>query len=309
MPRMQKNSRSAAAAPVEHPWSGAFVDYLRSECGLADNTVMAYRRDLRRFNQWLNGRAIQQLTIRDLADYASWLHEQSLAPATIARHIVSLKMFFRFLQLEGALKKNHVELLGSPKLWERVPHVLSPQAVERLLTGPRLIDPYWRRDRAMLELLYATGCRASEASDMRMEDLKLAEGHCRCHGKGDKQRIVPLGQRAISALEDYFQNERPLLAAKAASPPSWVLLSRSGRRLRREAVWELLKKYAARAGFSDITPHTLRHSFATHLLAGGADLRHVQELLGHSSISTTQVYTHVDHTRLKATHKKFHPRA
>ncbi len=291
----------------------AFVEYSAGECHLAENTVVAYHRDLKRFMQWLDGRNIPKLSIRDLADYATWLHDQRLGPATIARHLVSLKLFFRYLQLEGLLRDNLAELLGSQKLWERVPRVLSPQQIDRLLAAPTRRDPHWRRDRAMLELLYATGCRASELSGLKLPDLHLDEGYCVCHGKGDKQRIVLLGGRAVESVQTYFEQDRPALVARVAesgpSPP-WVLLSYRGRRLRRERIWELLKRYAARVGApTNVSPHTLRHSFATHMLAGGADLRQVQEMLGHASIATTQIYTHVDHSRLKAVHKQFHPRA
>ncbi len=162
----------------------------------------------------------------------------------------------------------------------------------------------------MLELLYATGCRASELSHLRVQDLHLAESFCMCEGKGNKQRLTPLGRAAKEALQQYLEHERPLLAAAASTSPPWLLLSRRGRRLRREAIWELVKKYAVRAGVpATISPHTLRHSFATHLLAGGADLRQVQEMLGHASIQTTQIYTHVDQSRLKKVHRQFHPRA
>ncbi len=288
----------------------AFAAYAAGECHLAENTVAAYRRDLRRFYQWLAGREISSLSIRDLADYAAWLYGQQLAPASIARHLVSLKVFFRYLQLEGVLKENFAELLGSQKLWQRVPRVLSPQQIDRLFQCPHEGDPYWRRDRAMLELLYATGCRASELSNLRMRDLHLAEGYCVCRGKGDKQRIVPIGGRAIAAVRAYFDHERGQLAAGRSSPADWVLLSYRGRRVRRERIWELLKRYARRVGApAEISPHTLRHSFATHVLSGGADLRQVQEMLGHASIATTQIYTHVDAARLKAVHRKFHPRA
>jgi len=293
-------------------WSAAFVDYLRSECHLADNTVVAYQRDVRRFQQWLAsaGKQILGLNIRDLSDFVAWLHAEELAPASIARHIVALRMFFRYLQLEGILRDNLAELLGSQKLWERVPVVLSPQMVARFLEAPRPYDAFWRRDRAMLELLYATGCRASELSNLRMQDIHLADSFCMCHGKGGKQRLVPLGRAAKEAVLEYIENERSNLAAHAPSPPEWLLLSRRGRRLRREAIWELVKRYAARVGAPpSISPHTLRHSFATHVLAGGADLRQVQEMLGHASIQTTQVYTHVDQSRLKKVHRQFHPRA
>jgi len=290
-------------------WIDAFADYLRSECHLAENTILAYTRDLRRFDLWLGRRDARQLTIQDLADYAAWLQSEGLAPASLARHLVSLKMFFRFLQLENILEENVAELLGSQRLWQRVPHVLTPQMISRLLSAPGEGDRYWRRDRALLELLYATGCRASELSSLGQRDTHLSEGYCLCHGKGDKQRIVPLGKRAIAAVRDYLQEERPALAIAAAKPPSWLLLSRRGRRLRREVIWELLKKYARRIGApASVSPHTLRHSFATHLLAGGADLRQVQEMLGHANITTTQIYTHVDPSRLKKIHRQFHPR-
>lgn len=309
---MHKRIRTppVAAACPEHPWVTAFADYLRIECHLADNTVIAYRRDLKRFYEWLAGRKVQALSVRDLADYAGWLHAQKLAPASLGRHLVSLKLFFRYLQLEGTLKDNHVELLGSQKLWQRVPKVLPPELIDRLLAAPRTSDSCWRRDRAMLELLYATGCRASELSTLKLCDVHLDGSYCLCHGKGDKERLVPLGQRAIAAVKDYLEHERPALAAKTSSAQPWLLLSRRGQRLRRERIWELIKEYARRAGApASVSPHTLRHSFATHVLAGGADLRQVQEMLGHASIATTQIYTHVDPSRLKAVHKKFHPRA
>ncbi len=293
-------------------WGAAFLDYIRSECHLAENTVAAYQRDIRRFQQWLStvGLTIPNLGIRELSDFVAWLHEQDLAPASIARHIVALRMFFRYLQLEGVLQHNLAELLGSQKLWQRVPEILSPTMVQQFLEAPARYDTYWRRDRAMLELLYATGCRASELSNLRLCDVHLADSYCMCHGKGNKQRLTPLGRVAKEAVQDYLDNERPKLAAAAHGPTEWLLLSRSGRRLRREAIWEIVKKYAARAGLpASISPHTLRHSFATHLLAGGADLRQVQEMLGHASIQTTQIYTHVDQSRLKKIHQQFHPRA
>jgi integrase/recombinase XerD len=290
-------------------WIDSFVDYLRSECHLAANTVAAYHRDMRRFYGWLAGRRVPQLSIQELADYAGWLHQHKLAPASIARHLASLRIFFRYLQLEGLLTENLAELLGSQKLWERVPHVLSPAMVEVLLESPQPGEPLWRRDRALLELLYATGCRASEISNLRLQDVHLDEAYCKCKGKGDKERIVPLGRRAILAVRDFLARERPTLVAHRQPPPAWLLVSRRGLRLRRERIWELFKRHAARVGIAaDMSPHTLRHSFATHLLSGGADLRQVQEMLGHASIATTQIYTHVDPARLKAVHKQFHPR-
>ncbi len=309
-PLRKKPQPEIAKPAAEHPWLASFIGYLTNECHLAENTVLAYRRDLRRFFAWLERRSVLDLTIQQLADYAAWLGKQSLAPASVARHLVSLKIFYRYLQLEGAVRDNLAELLGSTKLWQRIPQVLSPSVVNTLLEAPLEREPHWRRDRAMLELLYATGCRASELSSLRQRDVHLTDGFCICHGKGDKQRIVPLGRRAVEAVRNYVEKERPTSAARATSPPEWLLLSSRGQHLSRERIWELVKKFVARAGApSDVSPHTLRHSFATHMLAGGADLRQVQELLGHASIATTQIYTHVDHERLKAIHRKFHPRA
>ncbi len=310
-PRRKLPKPSAVVAgAVTGRWIESFVDYSRSECHLSANTVTAYHRDLRRFYKWLAGRRIAELSIRDLADYAGWLNRRKLAPASVARHIASLRMFFRYLQLEGLLEDNLAELLGSQKLWERVPHVLSAGMVERLLEAPRPGEPHWRRDRALLELLYATGCRASEISNLKLLDAHLDDGYCLCRGKGDKERMVPLGRRAILAVRDYLAKERPALVAHVSPAPKWLLVSRRGLRLRRERIWELFKRYGARAEIAaEMSPHTLRHSFATHLLSGGADLRQVQEMLGHASIATTQIYTHVDPARLKAVHKQFHPRA
>jgi integrase/recombinase XerD len=181
--------------------------------------------------------------------------------------------------------------------------------IDKLLVAPMPYDGLWRRDRALLELLYATGCRASEVSNLKQEDIHLKEGFCLARGKGEKERLVPLGRRAVEAIEVYLAEERPGLIRNAEAAPRWLLLSRRGKRLRRERIWELVKQYALRSGApSSMSPHTLRHSFATHLLAGGVDLRQVQEMLGHASIRTTQIYTHVDPTRLKQVHRQFHPR-
>jgi integrase/recombinase XerD len=308
--RKEIKPRRVAAAENAARWRESFVRYLRSECHLADNTVQAYDRDLRRFLEWLGNRRIEGLSVSDLSGYPAWLIQQELAPASVSRHVVSLKVFFRYLQLESILSENQAELLGTQKLWQRVPTVLSPDDVEALVTAPKPPHPWPRRDRAMLELLYATGCRVSELSNLKLRDLHLDERYCVCHGKGDKQRVVPLGKKAIEAVQEYMARERPTLAARQSTPSVFLLLSTRGARLRRERIWELIKKYAKQAGCPpDLSPHTLRHSFATHLLAGGADLRQVQEMLGHASIATTQIYTHVDHSRLKKVHATFHPRA
>ncbi len=286
------------------------MSYLKNECHLAENTVAAYHRDIKRFSLWLNRRHIQSVSVQDLSDYAGWLADKELAPASISRHLVSLKLFLRYLQLEGVLRENAAELLGSRKLWQRIPEVMPPDMVDQFLRAPRKSDSFGYRDRALLELLYATGCRASEMSHLKVQDVHLKDGFCICHGKGDRQRMVPLGESAVAAVETYLARQRGVLAAAAPRPPEWLLLSRRGRRLRREAIWDLVKKYATRIGAPPaVSPHTLRHSFATHLLAGGADLRQVQELLGHANITTTQIYTHVDTSRLRRVHRQFHPRA
>ncbi len=268
----------------------AFRHYLQSERGLARNTILAYGRDLDRFAQWVAGGALKDYLrpgVRELSHYLSYLRDEGLAPPSAARHLVALKMFYRFLRLEERVEHSAVELLSSPALWERIPQVLSPESVGKLLAAPLATDRYYLRDRALLETLYA---------------------FCKCFGKGSKQRVVPLGRPAVDALRAYLCELRPRLVRAAADVP-WVFVSRGGRALTREMLWVLVKKYVARAGVNPrVSPHTLRHSFATHLLAGGADLRTVQELLGHANIRTTQHYTHVDRDRLKAIHRKFHPR-
>lgn len=289
----------------------AFTAYLRAECHLSENTVAAYGRDIRRFMNWLGNRRIPNLNIRELADYPAWLQKEAqLAPSSISRHLVGLKMFLRYLQLENVVRENVAELLGSPKLWQRVPHVLSPPLVDALLNAPRTGAPLWRRDRAALEILYATGARASEAANLKLRDVHLDRKFCMCSGKGGKERLTPLSDAAVACIREYMEHERPQLAGKAPVNPPWLLLTSRGMRMRRERIWELIKRYAAKVGAPpEVSPHTLRHSFATHLLSGGADLRQVQEMLGHASITTTQIYTHVDPTRLKQVHKSFHPRA
>ena len=288
----------------------AFIDYLQSECHLSPNTVQAYGRDMKRFFEWLGSKSIPKLTISQLSDYVAWLSKFELSASSIARNIVALRMFFKYLQLEGVLVDNHAELLGSQKLWERVPEVISPTAIDHFLAAPKPDHPLYQRDRAILEILYATGCRVSEVAGLKLRDLKLAKRYLKCHGKGNKQRMAPLNPPAVKAIEQYLNKLRPGLASMKIEDPDWLFLSRTGRKLRREAIWELVKKYAAIAGISPQTsPHTFRHSFATHLLAGGADLRQVQEMLGHSSIATTQIYTHVDQSRLKKVHQQYHPRA
>jgi integrase/recombinase XerD len=286
----------------------AFRHYLQSERGMSDNTVQAYGRDLDRFAKWcalVRFAEYDKPTLKDLARYLSFLHDEELAPPSVARHLVALKMFYRFLRLEERADASAVDLLGSPKLWERIPQVLPPTAVEELLKAPVAGDRFYLRDRAMLETLYATGCRASEVVGLRLADVYLDAGFCRCFGKGSKQRVVPLGRPAVEAIRAYLAEGR----TSGLRTPDLLFVSKSGRPLTRIHLWALVKKYCKRAGLpATVSPHTLRHSFATHMLAGGADLRSVQELLGHASIRTTQHYTHIDRDRLKAIHRQFHPR-
>jgi len=289
----------------------AFRNYLKAERGMAENTVIAYSHDLDRYSTWFalsNMADYRAPTIGELGNYIGFLRDEKLAPASIARHLVALKMFYRFLKMEERIVSSTVELLSSPALWERIPQILSPEAVDRLLSAPQPGDRFFQRDRAILETLYATGCRASEVVGLKLADLYLDSSFCRCLGKGSKQRIVPLGRASINALRSYLGESRPELTQDPQA--IWVFVSRGGKQLTREMLWVIVKKYARRTGLPNkVSPHTLRHSFATHLLSGGADLRTVQELLGHSSIGTTQIYTHVDRDRIKAIHKKFHPRA
>lgn len=284
----------------------AFRQFLTAERGLATNTTVSYGRDLDRFAGWVAGGGLADYRspkLAELSQYLGFLHEEQLAPASRARHLVALKMFYRFLRLEERADPAAVELLSSPTLWERIPHVLSPEAVDKLLASPRAADRFFVRDKAILETLYATGGRASEVVGLEMSNVNLDAAYCRCVGKGNKHRIVPLNAPAVAALRLYVGETRPAVDSR------WLFVSRSGKRLSREMLWVIVKKYARRAGLSGkVSPHTLRHSFATHLLSGGADLRAVQELLGHASIRTTQIYTHVDRERLKKIHKQFHPR-
>lgn len=312
--RLREQGRGATAEPVASvsgDWHQKFTDYLRSECHLAENTVAAYGRDLKKLLTWLGSNSLSRLKLADLSEFIAVLQKDKLAPSSISRAIVATRMFFKYLQLEGVVRDNPTELLATQKMWQRIPKVLTPAAVDRFLAAPKRYDAQGQRDRAILELLYATGCRVSEVSNLLLANVHLKEGYCQVEGKGSKQRMVPIGGRAVTAVTDYLQNVRPrLVGSRDPATVPWLILSRSGRRLRREAIWELVKRYALRVDIDPaISPHTLRHSFATHLLGGGADLRQIQEMLGHASIQTTQIYTQVETSRLKRIHTQFHPRA
>lgn len=286
-----------------------FLHYIRHERALRENTIAAYRRDLRDFSLWLGLRHCVSQDIRSLSEYFTHLHRKGLSLASISRQIATLRTFYRYLQLEGIIQESPADMITSGRRDDRMPSVLSVSQVDRLLAGPDGSTAQGLRDKVLLELLYATGCRASEVSNMTISDLHMNESFCICKGKGGKERVVPLGQRALLAMSQWVREIRPMFATLQSPPSPWAILSSRGNKLSRMRIWEIVRLHADRTGIpTDIGPHTLRHSFATHLVAGGVDLRHVQEMLGHASIATTQRYTHVDGERLRKVHKRFHPR-
>ena len=287
-----------------------FLDYLVVECGLAENSVKAYRRDLAHFCAYLAARKKPEfgaVKARDIVGFLTHEKARGLSANSISRALAAIRMLFKFLAVEDKIPKNVASTLQSPHLWRRLPNVLDVGDVEALLEAPDTSKPLGIRDRAIIEVMYATGARVSETADLTLDGVNFDFGFLRCFGKGAKERVVPIGRRAVEALKEYIRLARPKLDRNGSR---LLFLSRSGKRLSRESIWARVKRYALMAGLrKKVSPHTLRHSFATHLLQGGADLRAVQEMLGHSSIASTQIYTHVDKNRLKWVHKKFHPRA
>jgi len=290
--------------------SEAFTDFLAFDRGLADRTVEAYRRDLDRFIEFLRGAGRarpDQVDYDDVREYVYFLHSQGLAASSIRRAQSSLRAYFGFLLLEGVLQTDPTERMDTPRVARTLPDVLSPGEVERLIEAPDSTRAVYWRDRAILEVLYGAGLRVSELTGLKLGDVDRAEGLVRVMGKGSKERIVPLGGAASRALDRYLRQVRPNL--ERGEGHGRVFLNARGGPLSRVSVWNLVKESARRAGIDDkISPHTLRHSFATHLLEGGADLVVVQELLGHADISTTQIYTHLDREYLREVHRSFHPR-
>jgi len=288
----------------------SFLTHVRVEKGLSSNTVSAYRRDLAKFNEFAQKRklSLEAVTRDGLVDFLAGLYRQKLESKTVARHLVTLRNFFRFAQIQELIAKDPSVNLESPKIRRSLPGYLRLEEVERLLVQPDAKTPLGLRDRAMLEVLYSAGLRVSELVGLRVTDLDTKVGCVRCIGKGDKERIVPVGKKALGMVEKYLRDARPKLLGKAAGSPT-LFVNRRGGALSRVGVWKILSSYGRRAGLRvALTPHMLRHSFATHLLENGADLRVIQELLGHASISTTEVYTHVAGNRLREVHRKFHPR-
>jgi len=285
-----------------------FINHLTVERGLADNTIESYSRDLIRFLQFLKSKKISPLRVTQdhIMDYMGSL-EGVLSVRSAARNLSAVKIFFRFLVSDGKIKSSPARLLESPKLPQRLPVVLTHHEVERLLSQPDVSNPRGHRDKAMLELLYATGLRVSELVGLKVSDINLEAGYVRTIGKGSKERMVPMGEKAMKALKDYLSDGRTGLLKKRRCPN--LFLNPRGQSITRQGFWKIIKKYGMLAGISkEITPHSLRHSFASHLLEGGADLRAVQVMLGHADISSTQIYTHVTRERLKQIHEKYHPR-
>ena len=291
----------------------SFLTHVRVEKGLSSNTVVAYRRDLLKFDAFAKKRklALKDVSRDDLVDFLASLYRQKLESRTVARHLVTLRNFFRFAQIQELIVEDPTIHLESPKIRRSLPGYLRIEDVEKLLLLPDEKTPMGLRDRTMLEVLYSTGLRVSELTSLRVMDLDRAAGHLRCIGKGNKERIVPIGRKAIALVDRYLRDARPLLLGKGSVANSNVLfLNRRGGAFSRVGVWKILSAYGRQAGLRvRLTPHMLRHSFATHLLERGADLRSVQLMLGHSDISTTQIYTHVVEERLKAIYKAHHPRA
>ena len=286
-----------------------YSDYLAVEKGLAANSLNSYSFDLKKFFDYLDRTRKDLLRVKE-SDLVGFIHEQAqsgLSPRSLARMISSLKSLFKFLVLENYLKKDPAQGLSSPALWLNLPRVLTVEEVEALLEKPDLKTPQGIRDRAILEIMYGSGLRVSELVSLELKDIRLNQGFLICKGKGNKERIVPLNRSSIRWLKAYLSEVRPSWD-RFSSPV--LFLTRRGRAFTRQGIWKILKTYGQAAGLRDrIHPHVLRHSFATHLLERGADLRAVQMLLGHSQITTTQIYTHVSRERLKQIYDRFHPRA
>jgi integrase/recombinase XerD len=291
----------------------AFLTHVRVERGLSANTVTAYRRDLVKFDDFAKKRklTLESVSRDNLVEFLASLYRQKLESRTVARHLVTLRNFFRFAQLQELISSDPSLNLESPKIRRSLPGYLRLEEIERLLAQPDDKTPLGLRDHAMLDVLYSTGLRVSELISLRVMDLDTAVGCIRCIGKGDKERIVPIGKKALALAERYLRDARPKLIGKGKQALATTLfINRRGAPLSRVGVWKILSAYGRKAGLrSSLTPHMLRHSFATHLLERGADLRSVQLMLGHSDISTTQIYTHVVEERLKQIYKAHHPRA
>lgn len=288
----------------------SFINYLIVECGLSRNTILSYKRDLLTFATFLLSKKISDLhRVRPdtITSFIISEKQRGLSINSITRALVSIRMLYKFLLSEGKLQKNPLTSIDSPKLWKKLPEVFPPYEIDKLLSVPNIKTKLGIRNKAILEILYATGARVSEVAAIHIDWINLEYGYVKCRGKGSKERIVPVGTKAIEAVKTYISFARPKI--KNCQDSTYLFLSKSGKPLRRENIWVIVKNCATKAGIHQhISPHKLRHSFATHLLENGADLRSVQEMLGHINISTTQIYTHVSKQHLKTIHHQFHPR-
>lgn len=289
-----------------------FLNYLSVERGLARNTIFSYRTDLKKFSFFLKERgeaSVNNVTREDIRNFLMDLKNKKLSVNSIARNLVSIKSFFKYLVNEKITKDDIAAVLDAPKLWKRLPDTLNIKEVDKIILKANVKNKQGLRDRAILEVLYGTGMRVSEVVTLKLRDINFEVGFLKCKGKGQKERIVPFGGKAQAAISRYLKKARPKFILKKRDVPE-IFLSRLGRSISRVSIWKMIKAYTRKANIKkNITPHTLRHSFATHMLEGGADLRVVQELLGHADISTTQVYTHINKDRLKSIHHKYHPRS
>ena len=287
-----------------------FIDFMEVERGVSLNTIQAYRRDIEKFVSYLRSvkKDLAKADRKEILDFMMSLKNKGLSATTIARNLASLKTFWKFLVMERIVPENVAAVIETPKTWKTIPDVLNRQEVEKLLSAPSRKGMTGVRDKAILELMYATGLRVSEVKDLKKVNVNLEAGFVKCSGKGGKERVVPLGRVARDAVAKYIDGARRKLSRKIED--DHLFLSKLGKCLSRQSIWKMIQKYAKQTGIKKhITPHTLRHSFATHLLEGGAELRGVQEMLGHADISTTQIYTHINKDKLRKVHEKYHPRA
>jgi len=286
-----------------------FLDAIWAERGLSENTLKAYRADLLALNQRLEGRKVDlvRVTRADLLEYISWRVDGGAKPRSTARQLSSFRRFFRYLLREGVIAEDPTTQIAMPKIGRTLPQSLTEEEVEALLAAPVVSDPLGHRDRAMLELLYATGVRVSELINLKLSQVNLNQGVLRIIGKGDRERLIPLGDEAQDWVKKFIDGPRVKILLERQT--EYLFPTGRGDRMTRQAFWHIIKRYAKKAGIGKkLSPHTVRHAFATHLLNNGADLRVVQLLLGHSDVSTTQIYTHVARERMKELHSRHHPR-
>jgi integrase/recombinase XerD len=293
---------------MNHEFIDSFIEYLVVERSSPENTITAYENDLKHFFVWLDqqGKDVHALAAGDVAAFSADCRSRHMKSTSISRRLSTIRQFYRFLLEEGCVQKDPTRDMARPKRGTYLPAVLSIEEVDRLLAAPDVSTPLGVRDKAMIELLYATGLRVSELVGIKVHMVNLSVGYLLCRGKGDKERLIPVGESALNWVNEYLTVVRP---AMAGSSSDTLFCSNRGAAMSRQNFWYMIRRYAAAAGImKNISPHVLRHSFATHLLAGGADLRSVQMMLGHADISTTQIYTHVNASRLKEIHDRYHPR-